>query len=92
MDVRQPGGTARSPAARVASGQAPAGDQWVTEGSVGWFVLASIITNAIITVSLARLVNGKPVPERKVLITVVAFTILFSGLWAFVGWVLNDAT
>jgi hypothetical protein len=64
----------------------------VTEGSAGWFVLSSIITNAIITVSLARLVSGKPVPERKVLVTVVAFAILFSGLWAFVGWVLNDAT
>jgi hypothetical protein len=64
----------------------------VTGGSVGWFILSSIITNAIITVSLARLVSGKPVPGRKVLVTVVAFAILFSGLWAFVGWVLNDAT
>jgi hypothetical protein len=64
----------------------------VTGGSVGWFILSSVITNAIITVSLARLVSGKPVPGRKVLVTVVAFAILFSGLWAFVGWVLNDAT
>jgi hypothetical protein len=92
LDVRQPGSTVRGPAAKVARGQTPAGGQRGDRGSVGWFILSSVITNAIITVSLARLVSGKPVPGRKVLVTVVAFAILFSGLWAFVGWVLNDAT
>jgi hypothetical protein len=46
----------------------------VTGGSAGWFILSSIITNGIITVSLARLVSGRPVPERKVIVTVAALT------------------
>ena len=69
----------------MAQQNTPAPSEWNHRGSVAWFILSSFLTNVIITVSLARLVRGKPVPERKVIVTTV-FPAVFSALFAFVGW------
>ena len=57
----------------MAQRKAPSPTSGITDGSGAWFILSAFLTNVIITVSLARLVSGTPVPERKVIITTVFF-------------------
>jgi hypothetical protein len=57
---------------------------WISEGSVGRFVLAAILTNAIIAVTAAHVV-GTPVDRRRIVFASAAFAAMSCGLHTVFG-------
>ena len=53
--------------------------EWIQGGSNVWFGLAAALTNAITTVALARLVSGRELGERRVLVAAVSYGLFCSG-------------
>lgn len=64
---------------------------WITRGSDAWFDLAAALTNAITTVTIAHLVTGQPVGQRRVRIASVWFAAFVAGLGSLLGLLLRDA-
>ena len=62
----------------------------ITEGSVGWYLLGAVLTNAIMAITFARALGGKPVPARKVTVTALFFAIFFPAVFCLAGWAAGD--
>ena len=63
---------------------------WIQSGSDGSFGLAAGVTNAITTVSLARVVGGEKLGDRRVLVAAVSYGIGCSGIWVLAGILVGD--
>ena len=64
---------------------------WIEHGSDGKFALGAAITNAIIATVISRLLTGAPVAPRRILLASFAYGAFFTGLYAFVGFLLGSA-
>jgi hypothetical protein len=64
---------------------------WIERGSDRQFALGAAITNAIIATVISRLLTGTPVGPRRILMASLAYGAFFTGLYAFVGFLLGTA-
>jgi len=64
--------------------------RWIAGGSDVRFAFAASLTNAIIAVAVARLIGGKLVGTRRVLIASVTYSLFFVGVYSLVGSVLGN--
>jgi hypothetical protein len=64
--------------------------RWVTGASDALYAVAAAITSGITAVSLARLIGGRPVGDRRVIVAAVSYGIFCSGLWALIGFLAGD--
>jgi hypothetical protein len=63
---------------------------WIQRGSDRWYAFAAAVANPILIGALARLVGGKPIGERRILLGAVAYAIPYVAMWTIVGLVLGD--
>ena len=64
---------------------------WIERGTDRQFALGAAITNAIIATVMSRLRTGAPVGSRRILMASLAYGAFFTGLYAFVGFLLGNA-
>ena len=64
---------------------------WIERGSDRRFALGAAITNAIIATVIRRLLTGAPVGPRRIFMASLAYAVFFTGLYAFVGFLLGSA-
>jgi hypothetical protein len=64
---------------------------WITRGSDWWFALATAIVNPIIVVAAARIIGGRPITERRIVIAAVAYAVPMAAVFTFTGYVLGEA-
>ena len=58
---------------------------WIQRGSDRWYGLAAAIANPILVSAFARVVSGKPVGERRILLGAVAYALPYVAMWTLVG-------
>ncbi len=63
---------------------------WVQRGSDFWFTLAAVVINAITVVALARLIGGRPIGHRRVVLAAVGYSIFFASLFSLIGLGVHD--
>jgi hypothetical protein len=63
---------------------------WVQRGSDRWYALAAAVANPILIGALARLVGGRPIGRRRILLGAVAYAIPYCAMWTIVGLALGD--
>ena len=64
--------------------------EWVTDGSIGWYVAAACLTNAVQTTALARVIGGQPVEERKLRTGAIGFSVFVALLFSLIGLGMRD--
>ena len=64
---------------------------WIERGSDRWYALAAAVANPILIGALARLVGGRPIGHRRILLGAVAYAIPYCAMWTIVGLALGDA-
>jgi hypothetical protein len=63
---------------------------WVQRGSDRWYALAAAVANPILIGALARLVGGRPIGHRRIVLGAVAYAIPYCAMWTIVGLLLGD--
>ena len=63
---------------------------WIERGSDRWYALAAAVANPILIGALARLVGGRPIGHRRILLGAVAYAIPYCAMWTLVGLALGD--
>jgi hypothetical protein len=63
---------------------------WIERGSDRWYALAAAVANPILIGALARLIGGRPIGHRRILLGAVAYAIPYCALWTIVGLALGD--
>src|SRR5512133_691653 len=63
---------------------------WIQRGSDRWYALAAAVANPILIGALARLVGGRPIGHRRILLGAVAYAIPYCAMWTIVGFALGD--
>jgi len=63
---------------------------WVERGSDRWYALAAAVANPILIGALARLVGGRPIGRRRIVLGAVAYAIPYCAMWTIVGFALGD--
>ena len=58
---------------------------WIQRGSDRWYGLAAAVANPILVSAFARVVGGKPVGERRILLGAVAYALPYVAMWTLVG-------
>jgi hypothetical protein len=58
---------------------------WIQRGSDRWYGLAAAVANPILISAFARVVGGKPVGERRILLGAVAYALPYVAMWTIVG-------
>jgi hypothetical protein len=58
---------------------------WIQRGSDRWYGLAAAVANPIMVSAFARVVSGKPVGERRILLGAVAYALPYVAMWTIVG-------
>ena len=58
---------------------------WIQRGSDRWYGLAAAVANPILVSAFSRIVSGKPVGERRIVLGAVAYAIPYVAMWTFVG-------
>jgi hypothetical protein len=64
---------------------------WIERGSDRWYALAAAVANPILVAALARLVGGKPIGRRRILLGAVAYAIPYVAIWSLVGFAVGEA-
>jgi hypothetical protein len=64
---------------------------WIQRGSDRWYGLAAAVANPILVSAFARVVGGKPVGERRILLGAVAYAIPYAAMWTIVGLVVGGS-
>lgn len=64
--------------------------EWVRRGSDLWFTLAAVVINAITVVALARVIGGKPIGHRRVLLAAIGYSIFFATVYSLIGLSIKD--
>ena len=62
---------------------------WIERGSDAQFALASMLLNAVWVVAFARILGGKPVSRRRIVIASAAYAVGAAGVESLVGWLLG---
>ena len=63
---------------------------WLQRGSDRWYAFAAAVANPILVAALARVIGGKPVGERRVLLGAVAYAVPYVAIWSIVGLLLDE--
>jgi hypothetical protein len=63
---------------------------WIERSSDRWYALAAAVANPILIGALARLVGGRPIGHRRILLGAVAYAIPYCAMWTIVGLALGD--
>lgn len=63
---------------------------WVQRGSDRWYALAAAVANPILIGALARLVGGRPIGHRRIVLGAAAYAIPYCAMWTMVGLLLGD--
>jgi hypothetical protein len=63
---------------------------WIQRGSDRWYALAAAVANPILIGALARLVGGRPIGHRRIVLGAVAYAIPYCAMWTIVGFALGD--
>jgi hypothetical protein len=58
---------------------------WIQRGSDRWYGLAAAVANPILVSAFSRVVSGKPVGDRRIMLGAVAYAIPYVAMWTFVG-------
>jgi hypothetical protein len=64
---------------------------WLQRGSDRWYAFAAAVANPILVAGFARLVGGKPVGERRIVLGAVAYAIPYVAMWSIVGLVVSGS-
>ena len=64
---------------------------WVQRGSDRWYAFAAAVANPILIAALSRVVDGRPVGERRIVLGSVAYAIPYVAMWSIVGLGLGHA-
>jgi hypothetical protein len=64
---------------------------WIERGSDRWYGLAAAVANPILVSAFARVVGGKPVGERRILLGAVAYALPYVAMWTIVGLAVGDS-
>jgi hypothetical protein len=64
---------------------------WIQRGSDRWYALAAAVANPILIGALARLVGGRPIGRRRIVLGAVAYAIPYCAMWTVVGLALGDS-
>src|SRR3954471_13458406 len=65
---------------------------WIERGSDRWYALAAAVANPILIGALARLVGGRPIGHRRIVLGAVASAIPYCAMWTLVGLRLGQLT
>jgi hypothetical protein len=65
---------------------------WIERGSDRWYALAAAVANPILIGALARLVGGRPIGRRRIVLGAVAYAIPYCAMWTLVGLGLGELT
>src|SRR6187549_3682670 len=63
---------------------------WIERGSDRWYALAAAVANPILIGALARLVGGRPIGHRRIVLGAVAYAVPYAAMWTIVGFALGD--
>jgi hypothetical protein len=58
---------------------------WIERGSDRWYGFAAAVANPILVSAFARVVGGKPVGERRIMLGAVAYALPYVAMWTIVG-------
>ncbi|HYX76213.1 MAG TPA: hypothetical protein VE757_03460, partial [Gaiellaceae bacterium] len=58
---------------------------WIQRGSNRWYAFAAAVANPILVSAFARVVAGKPVGERRIVLGAVAYALPYVAMWTLVG-------
>ena len=58
---------------------------WIQRGSDRWYGLAAAVANPILVSAFARVIGGKPVGERRIMLGAVAYALPYVAMWTIVG-------
>jgi hypothetical protein len=58
---------------------------WIQRGSDRWYGLAAAVANPILVSAFARVIGGKPVGERRIMLGAVAYAFPYVAMWTIVG-------
>jgi hypothetical protein len=64
---------------------------WLQRGSDRWYAFAAAVAKWILVAAFARLVGGKPVGERRIVLGAVAYAVPYVAMWSFVGLVVGSS-
>jgi hypothetical protein len=62
---------------------------WIQRGSDRWYALAAAVANPILVAGFARLLGGKQIGERRIVLGAVAYAIPYAAMWTLVGLVVS---
>jgi hypothetical protein len=62
----------------------------IGRGSPFWFGLAAVLLSASQVVAIHRIITGMRTWERRIVVASLAPAILFTAIFAFVGWLVQD--
>lgn len=65
--------------------------EWLQRGSDRWYAFAAAVANPILVAGFARLVGGRPVGERRIVLGAVAYAVPYVAMWSFVGLVVSGS-
>jgi hypothetical protein len=65
---------------------------WIERGSDRWYALAAAVANPVLIGALARLVGGRPIGHRRIVLGAVAYAIPYCAMWTLVGLGLGQLT
>ena len=58
---------------------------WIQRGSDRWYGLAAAVANPILVSAFARVVGGRPVGQRRIMLGAVAYALPYVAMWTVVG-------
>ena len=58
---------------------------WIQRGSDRWYGLAAAVANPILVSAFARVVGGRPVGDRRIMLGAVAYAIPYAAMWTLAG-------
>jgi hypothetical protein len=58
---------------------------WIERGSDRWYALAAAVANPILIATLARLVGGNRIGDRRILLGAVAYALPYVAMWSIAG-------
>ena len=64
---------------------------WITRGSDWWYALATAIVNPILVVVAARVLGGKRISERRIMIASIAYAVPMAIVFTIAGYAIGEA-
>jgi len=64
---------------------------WIQRGSDRWYALAAAVANPILVAGFARVLGGKQIGERRIVLGAVAYAIPYVAMWTLVGLVVSGS-